>query len=98
MRRDIRASSQPDLGLESIRRFAVPLPPPQEQREIERLVDALLALAHRIEQRVTEGTGRAEKLTQSVLARAFRGELNQSHSGIYMLVSTASAGFIAALV
>jgi type I restriction enzyme S subunit len=75
MRRDIRASSQPDLGLEYIRRFAVPMPPLAEQHEIVRRVEALFALADAVERRVETATVRAEKLTQAILAKAFRGEL-----------------------
>jgi type I restriction enzyme S subunit len=52
-----------------------PLPPLGEQREIVRRVDALFKLADGIEQRVKAATARAEKLTQAILAKAFRGEL-----------------------
>ena len=38
-------------------------------------MEALFKLADTIEQRVTAGTQRADKLTQAVLAKAFRGEL-----------------------
>lgn len=52
-----------------------PLPPIPEQHEIVRRVDALLKLAEAIEKRVAAATVRADKLTQAILARAFRGEL-----------------------
>ena len=38
-------------------------------------VEALFQLADAIEKRVATATSRAEKLTQSILAKAFRGEL-----------------------
>ena len=44
-------------------------------REIVRRVDALFKLADGIEARVAAATARANKLTQAVLAKAFRGEL-----------------------
>jgi type I restriction enzyme S subunit len=50
-------------------------PPTAEQREIVRRVGALFKLADAIEQRVSAATQRADKLTQAVLAKAFRGEL-----------------------
>ncbi len=46
-----------------------------EQREIVRRVEALFNLADAIEQRVAAAMARAEKLTQAILAKAFRGEL-----------------------
>jgi len=55
--------------------FTIPLPPLNEQREIARRVEALLKLAEAIEKRVAAATARAEKLTQAILAKAFRGEL-----------------------
>jgi type I restriction enzyme S subunit len=52
-----------------------PLPPIEEQREIARRVGTIFKLADAIEKRVQAATARAEKLTQSILAKAFRGEL-----------------------
>jgi len=75
MQRDIKASSQPDLGLDYIKRFAIPLPPPVEQDEIVRRVIALFSRADVIEQRLAATTAHANSLTQSILAKAFRGEL-----------------------
>ena len=46
-----------------------------EQREIVRRVEAIFKLADTIEKRVAAPTKRAEKLTQAILAKAFRGEL-----------------------
>jgi type I restriction enzyme S subunit len=53
----------------------IPLPPMAEQHEIVHRVEVLFNLADTIEQRVAAATARAEKLTQSILAKAFRGEL-----------------------
>lgn len=53
----------------------VPLPGRDEQDEIVRRVEALFKLADAIEKRVTAAKLRAERLTQAVLAKAFRGEL-----------------------
>nr|WP_303652954.1 restriction endonuclease subunit S [Paludisphaera mucosa] len=51
------------------------LPPVEEQREIVSRVSAFLTLADSIEQRAKSALQRVETLTQSVLAKAFRGEL-----------------------
>jgi hypothetical protein len=53
----------------------ISLPPLEEQQEIIRRVEALFKLADAIEQRVAAASLRAERLTQAVLAKAFRGEL-----------------------
>jgi type I restriction enzyme, S subunit len=52
-----------------------PLPPPSEQQEIVRQVQKLFALADRIEARFAEAQKRMNSITQSILAKAFRGEL-----------------------
>jgi type I restriction enzyme S subunit len=51
------------------------LPPLEEQQEIVRRVEALFKLADTIEKRVAAASLRADRLTQAVLAKAFRGEL-----------------------
>lgn len=63
------------LSTKKIGAQVVPLPPDAEQREIVRRVEALFALADAIEKRVAAASARADKLTQAILAKAFRGEL-----------------------
>jgi type I restriction enzyme, S subunit len=53
----------------------VPLPPLTEQREIVRRVNALLRVDDAIENRVAKAASESGKLTQAILAKAFRGEL-----------------------
>ncbi|MCI0377722.1 MAG: restriction endonuclease subunit S [Gemmataceae bacterium] len=67
--------TKPGLNLEQVKNVWVALPPLPEQREIVRRVEALFKLADAIEKRVAAATARAEKLTQAILAKAFRGEL-----------------------
>jgi type I restriction enzyme, S subunit len=69
------ASAQPHFYIHDNRRMPVPLPPTSEQLEIIRRVDALFALADTVEDQVSAATLRADRLTQSILAKAFRGEL-----------------------
>jgi len=52
-----------------------PIPPIAEQQEIVKRVEALFALADQIEARYVKAKTYVEKLTQSILARAFHGEL-----------------------
>jgi type I restriction enzyme S subunit len=53
----------------------IPLPSTEEQNEIVRRVEQLFAHADKIEQQVQAAQQRVDKLTQSILAKAFRGEL-----------------------
>ena len=63
------------LSTKKIANLPVPIPPRPEQAEIVRRVEALFALADDAERRVGAATARADKLTQAILAKAFRGEL-----------------------
>ncbi|MBE0482035.1 MAG: restriction endonuclease subunit S [Bacterioplanes sp.] len=53
----------------------IPMPSPEEQTEIVRRVEELFAFADRIEQAAQAALSRVNNLTQSILAKAFRGEL-----------------------
>ncbi|MFM6410551.1 MAG: restriction endonuclease subunit S [Planktothrix sp.] len=65
----------PDLHLIEIRDFRIPLPPLEEQKEIVNRVQTLFKLADQIEQRYQKAKNHVDQLTQSILAKAFRGEL-----------------------
>jgi type I restriction enzyme S subunit len=51
------------------------LPPLSEQQEIVRRVEALFTLADQLEARYLKAKAHVDRLTQSILAKAFRGEL-----------------------
>ena len=55
--------------------MSLSLPPVEEQEEIVRRVERLLALANVVEHRVAVARSLGDKLTQSILSKAFRGEL-----------------------
>src|SRR5690554_5834501 len=65
------------LNLSILKELPIPLPPVEEQTEIVRRVDQLFAHADRIEQQVNNALARVNNLTQSILAKAFRGELTE---------------------
>ena len=69
------ATAQSNINLEILRQVAVPLPPVEEQREIVGRVGTLLDCASVAEQRALASGVCVAKLTESVLAKAFRGEL-----------------------
>jgi type I restriction enzyme S subunit len=64
-----------NLNLADVANFPIPVPPLSEQHEIVRRVEELFALADRIEVRYQKAKDQVDKLTQSILAKAFRGEL-----------------------
>jgi type I restriction enzyme S subunit len=70
-----RGGAQPALNGEKVRALRLPLPPLAEQREIVRRVEALFKLADAVETKIAAGMARVKKLTQAILAKAFRGEL-----------------------
>jgi len=67
--------SQSNINAQKLGSFQLPFCPLPEQQEIVRSVEALFKLADIIEERVAAATKRADKLTQAILAKAFRGEL-----------------------
>lgn len=66
---------KPGLNLDNIRDLAIAIPPLLEQQEIVRLVEQLFAFADQIEGRFKKAQSQVDQLTQSVLAKAFRGNL-----------------------
>jgi type I restriction enzyme S subunit len=68
-------SASPHLNVGDIKQFPIPLPPPDEQREIGRRMQELFSLAGRLEARHETAKAHVDRLTQSVLGKAFRGEL-----------------------
>lgn len=70
-------TAQKTVSLNNLRKFSISLPTMDEQTEIVRRVDQLFAHADRIEQQVNNALARVNSLTQSVLVKAFRGELTE---------------------
>ena len=69
-------SAIPNLkGVKELKAMLLPLPTPEEQTEIVRRVEQLFAHADTIEKQTETALARVNNLTQSILAKAFRGEL-----------------------
>ncbi|MEK6300670.1 MAG: restriction endonuclease subunit S [Acidobacteriota bacterium] len=64
-----------NINSEEVRGLRISLPPLTEQSEIVRRVEALFKLADQIEGGYRKAQAHVDKLTQSILAKAFRGEL-----------------------
>jgi type I restriction enzyme S subunit len=67
--------AQQKISLVRFRNFVFPLAPLNEQKEIVRRVEELFAIADRIEAQYRAARARVDRLMQSLLAKAFRGEL-----------------------
>ncbi|WP_292986292.1 restriction endonuclease subunit S [Pantoea sp.] len=68
-------SDIPHISGKQILNFNCNIPPLPEQREIVRRVEQLFVYADTIEKQVNNALARVNNLTQSILAKAFRGEL-----------------------
>ena len=68
-------STMVNLNQKIIKALDVYFPPIEEQTQIVRRVEELFAFADQIEMQVKNAQGRVNNLTQSILAKAFRGEL-----------------------
>lgn len=64
-----------NINSKELASLELPLPPISEQHEIVRRVEQLFAYADTIEKQVNNALARVNNLTQSILAKAFRGEL-----------------------
>jgi type I restriction enzyme S subunit len=64
-----------NINSEEVRALEFVLPPIDEQKEILHRVEAMFVLADRLQARYERARAHVGKVTQSVLAKAFRGEL-----------------------
>lgn len=67
--------SQSNINAQKLAAYPLEVPPIEEQAEIVRRVEQLFAYADTIEKQVQNTLERVNNLTQSILAKAFRGEL-----------------------
>ena len=63
------------ISISDIKDMSISLPPLEEQKKIVKQVEQLFAFADKIEARYTKAKAMLDKLPQSILAKAFRGEL-----------------------
>ena len=72
---DAYGGAQPNISPTKIESLPFSCPPLAEQQEIVRRVEALFKTADALEGRYRKAKAHVDKLTQSILAKAFRGEL-----------------------
>jgi type I restriction enzyme S subunit len=66
---------QPNIKLTMVNPLPLPLPPENEIVAIVDKVESLMARANKVEKQYLDAKARLDRLTQSILAKAFRGEL-----------------------
>ena len=69
------AVNQASINQGDVKAVPMPLPLPETQREVVRRVETLFAFADRLEARLALAQTAVDRLTPSLLAKAFRGEL-----------------------
>ena len=69
------AGNMPKINQKTVMNTPVSLPPIKEQKEIVRRIESLFKLADSIEQKYQQAETDLDTLNQSILAKAFRGEL-----------------------
>lgn len=75
IRKMAAGGAQPNLNLGKVREIPISLPPKEMQADIVRRVDQLFTFAGQLEAQALAAKKRIDALTQSILAKAFRGEL-----------------------
>jgi type I restriction enzyme, S subunit len=68
-------SSYPAVRDNDVFNQIIPLPPLQEQHQIVSEIESRFSVADKLEQTIDEGLKKSERLSQSILKRAFEGRL-----------------------
>jgi len=72
---EVQGVTRPRINLKILKNLSFDFPSLEEQSEIVKRVEALFAHANSIEKKVQAAQARVNSLTQTILAKAFRGEL-----------------------
>ena len=78
IRKSASGGNQPNLNLTKVREIKIQLPSLKEQTQIVQKVETYFALADEIETQVNAALENVNLLTQSILAKAFSGELSST--------------------
>jgi type I restriction enzyme S subunit len=71
----VHGATRPRINTTQLRKLQIRTCPLEEQRVVVSRVEALFKFADQIEARYKKAQTQVDKLTQSILAKAFRGEL-----------------------
>ena len=75
IKKQVHGVTRPRINLRFLKSFEVSVPTIEEQIRIVEIIDALFHKAAKVEAQFLETKSKSDRLTQSILAKAFRGEL-----------------------
>ena len=75
IRKYVVETTQANIGIASIKSFVFPLPPMKEQHKVVEELESRLSVADKMEESIAQSLQQAEALRQSILKKAFSGEL-----------------------
>ena len=75
IKKQVHGVTRPRINLRFLKSFEVSVPTIEEQIRIVEIIDALFHKAAKVEAQFLETKSKLDRLTQSILAKAFRGEL-----------------------
>ena len=71
----VKAVAQPSLSMGTIRQAPIAFPSLAEQHQIVQEIESRLSVCDKVEESITESLEKAEALRQSILKKAFEGNL-----------------------
>jgi len=71
----VKATTQAAFGIQKVRELIIELPSDEEQQSIVQEIESRLSVADKMEESITQSLLQAEALRQSILKKAFSGEL-----------------------
>ncbi|HLO73216.1 MAG TPA: restriction endonuclease subunit S [Flavobacterium sp.] len=75
IRKYVVKTTQANIGIASIKSFVFPLPSIEEQQKVIDELESRLSVADKMEESIAQSLQQAEALRQSILKKAFNGEL-----------------------
>lgn len=75
IRKYVVETTQANIGISSIKNFVFPLPPIEQQFKVVQEIESRLSVADNMEETIQQSLLQAESLRQSILKKAFEGEL-----------------------
>ncbi|MDA0382950.1 restriction endonuclease subunit S [Vibrio owensii] len=75
IKKQVHGATRPRVNLRFLKSFEIALPSPKEQSVVVDKINQLFSKTNKVEQQYLDAKARLDRLTQSILAKAFRGEL-----------------------
>ncbi|MEZ9404746.1 restriction endonuclease subunit S [Vibrio sp. 10N.286.48.F5] len=75
IKKQVHGATRPRVNLRFLKSFEISLPSPEEQIVVVDKINQLFSKASKVEKQYLDAKARLDRLPQSILAKAFRGEL-----------------------